>query len=133
MADLSQSEPNGPMRAAHTALRADSGCTALLRMPGLAAAGDDSEQLGLATPLFQDVPLGAVAFHKANNNTRLMVSAAAVLGIVQSFAYDSADLLFETAAGVVIEGLLYLITRCVTAEAMDKPYCYWLTLQPPAR
>ena len=133
MADPSQSESNGPMRVARTALRAESGYSAILRMPGLAASGDDSEQLGLATPLFQDVALGPVAFHKANNNTRLMVSAAAVLGLVQSFAYDSADVLFETAAGVVIDGLLYLITKVVTAEAMDKPYCYWLTLQPPAR
>ncbi len=133
MAELAQSEPNGPMRLAQTALRTESRCAALLRMPGPAASGDDSEQLGLATPLFQDVSLGPVAFHKANNNTRLMVPAAAVLGLVQSFAYDSADMLFETAAGVVIEGLLYLITKVVTAEAMDRPYCYWLTLQPPAR
>ena len=133
MAEISQSELNGAMRQAYTALRTESRCDALLRMPGLAASGDDSEQLGLAIPAFQDVSLGPVAFHKANNNTRLMVSAAAVLGLVQSFAYDSADVLFETAVGVVIEDVLYIITKCVAAEAMGKPYCYWLTLQPPAR
>lgn len=133
MAEISQSELNGAMRQAHTALRTESRCNALLRMPGLAASADDSEQLGLATPAFQDVSLGPVAFHKANNNTRLMVSAATVLGLVQSFAYASADVMFETAAGVAIEGVLYLITKIVTAEAMGKPYSYWLTLQPPAR
>ncbi|QMV18840.1 hypothetical protein GOB94_09210 [Granulicella sp. 5B5] len=133
MPDISQGPPNGPMRIAQTSLRTGSGCAALLRMPGLAASGDDAEQLGLATPQFQELSLGPVAFHKANNNTRLMVSAAAVLALVQSFAYDSADVLFQSAAGVLIEGVFYLITNCVAAEAMDKPYCYWLTLQPPAR
>ena len=133
MADISQAPPNGTMRIAQTSLRAEGGCTALLRMPGLAASGDDSEQLGLATPQFQDLSLGPVAFHAAISNTRLMVSAAAVLALVQSLAYDSVDVLFEAAAGVLIQGVLYLITKCVAAEAAVRPYGYWLTLQPPAR
>lgn len=133
MADISQAPPNGVMRIAQTSLHAEGGCSALLRMPGLAASGDDSEQLGLATPQFQDLSLGPVAFHTASSNTRLMVSAAAVLTLVQSLAYDSADVLFETAAGVLIGGVLYLITKCAVAEGAGRPYCYWLTVQPPAR
>lgn len=133
MGNISQAPPNGMMRIAQTSLQTKGGCVALLRVPALAAAGDDSEQLGLATPQFQDLSLGPVAFHTASSNTRLMVSGAAVLTLVESLAYDSADVLFETAAGVLIEGVLYLIAKCVAAEAAGGPYCYWLTLQPPAR
>ncbi len=133
MTQISQADPNGVMRQAHTALRTRGGCVARLRVAGLAASGDDAEQLGLATPSFQDLSLGPVAFHKADSSSRLMVSAAAVLQLVQNQAYDSADVLFETAAGVLIDDTLYLITNVVTAEAADSPYVYWLTLQPPWR
>jgi hypothetical protein len=133
MPEIVQTELTGAMRQAHTLLRAQGSCVAMLRMPGLAASGDITEQLGLATPTFQDLPLGAVAFQKQDSNSRLMVSADAVLRFVHTFAFDSADVLFETAVGVLIEATLYLITSVVTAEAAGKPYCYWLTLQQPAR
>jgi hypothetical protein len=133
MAQISQADPNGVMRQAQTALRTLGGCVALLRVPGLAASGNDAEQLGLATPSFQDLSLGPVAWHKANSNSRLMVSAEAVLQLVQSFASDSAEVLFETAVGVLIDDTLYTIANVVTAEAVGSPYAYWLTLQPPVR
>jgi hypothetical protein len=133
MPEISQAEPNAAMRQAQTLLRTRPGCVAFLRMPGLAASGDDTEQLGLATPTFQDLSLGPVAFQKADSNGRLMVSADAVLRSVHTLAFDSADVLFETAVGVLIEATLYVITNIVTAEAAGKPYCYWLTLQALAR
>jgi hypothetical protein len=121
------------MRQAHTALRTLGGCVALLRVPGLAASGDDAEQLGLATPSFQELSLGPVAFQKADSGGRLMVSAAAVLPLVQSFAADSAEVLFETAAGVLIDDTLHAVTKIVTAEARGSAYAYWLTVQPSLR
>jgi hypothetical protein len=130
MADLMQ---EGAERRAETVLRTSGGQTVLLRMPGLAASGDDSEQLGIATPTFQDIPLRPVAFHKANTTTKLLVSASAVLALVQSLEYDSADILFEKAVGILIDDVQYAITNSAASLAMGSPYCYWLTLQAPAR
>jgi hypothetical protein len=105
----------------------------LLRLAIPAAPGDDAEQLGLATPGFQDVPLGPATFHKANSVARLLVSASAVYPVVGSVGFDSADALFETAVGVLIDDLLYKITNSFSSQAMGMPYCYWLMLEPPVR
>jgi hypothetical protein len=133
MADIVLSEADGAMRAAATALRTNAGCVARLRVPGLAASGDATEELGLATPLFQELPLGPAAFSRTASGTRLTVSAAAVLALVQTFACDSAETVFETAAGVLIEDELYLIANIASAESHGRPYSYTLTLQPPTR
>jgi hypothetical protein len=126
-------EQTGAMRTAVTALRNSGGCIATLRMPGLASSGDATEELGLATPQFQDLLLGAVAFSKSDSNTKLTVAAASILALTESFAFDSADVLFTTAAGVVIDDELFLIADIAAACANGKPYSYTLTLQHPAR
>ena len=77
--------------------------------------------------------LGPATFHKANNVTQLLVSASAVHEVVGSLGYDSADVLFETAVGVMMDDLLYKITNSFSSQAMGIPYCYWLTLEPPVR
>jgi hypothetical protein len=132
MADLLHSG-EGVIRLADAVLRAVGGRGVFLRLPAPAASGDDAEQLGLASPEFQDVELGPAAFHNANSVTKLMVSSSAVRAVVGSLAYDSAEVLFETAVGLVIDGVLYEITDTVGAEAMGQAYCYWLTLRAPAR
>jgi hypothetical protein len=105
----------------------------LLRMPGQAASANDAEQLGLATPQFQDIPLEPAAFRKADSVKTLLVSASAVHAVVGTLEFDSVDVLFETAVGVVIGDLLYEITNCVASRALGEPYCYCLTLVPPVR
>ena len=45
------------VRTADVLLRGIGGRSVMLRMPALASAGDVAEQLGLATPEFQDVEL----------------------------------------------------------------------------
>ena len=77
--------------------------------------------------------LGAVAFSKADSNTKLTIAASAVFALTQSPASDAAEVLFTTAAGVVVDGDLYLITDIATALANGKPYSYTLTLEPPSR
>jgi hypothetical protein len=124
---------DGAVRHADAVLRAAGGRVVMLRMPGPAVSGNDAEQLGLATPEFQDIPLGAAAFRKADSVKTLLVSASAVDAMVGTLAFDSVDVLFETAAGVVIDGLLYEITNSVASQAMGKAYCYCLTLVPPVR
>jgi hypothetical protein len=131
MADLLTND--GPILQADAVLRAVGGRAVLLRLAAPAVSGADAEQLGLATPEFQDVELAPAAFHKANSATRLIVSASAVSSVVASLEYDSADVLFETAVGVVIDGVLYEITSSVASQAMGQPYCYVLTLQAPVR
>jgi hypothetical protein len=132
MADLLYSG-EGTVRLADAVLRAVGGRGVLLRLPVPAASGDDAEQLGLASPEFQDVELGPAAFHKANSVTKLMVSSSTVRAVVGSLAYDSAEVLFQTAVGVVISGVLYEIADTVGAQAMGQAYCYWLTLRAPVR
>ncbi len=106
-------------------------CLCVLRLRRCPA--DDAEQLGLATPAFQDIALSPATFHKANSVAKLLVSASAVHEVLGSLAYDSADVLFETAVGVFIDDLLYKITNSYSSQAMGMPYCYWLTLEPPIR
>ena len=77
------------------------------------------EQLGLAVPEFQDVELAPVVFRKARQGAsalsvtadkaarwELMVSASAVQNLVGSLGYSAASVLFATAFGVLIDGVL---------------------------
>jgi hypothetical protein len=130
MADVLQ---EGRARFAEVLLRTNGGRTVLLRMPAPASSGDDAEQLGLATPDFQDVELGPAVFHKANSVAKLLVSACAVDALLGSLDFDAPDVLFETAVGVVIDGVLYEIANSFASQAMGEAYCYWLVLQKPER
>lgn len=124
---------DGAIRLADAAMRSGGGRTVLLRLAVPAVPNDDAEQLGLATPEYQDVALCPATFHKANSVTTLLVSASAVHELLGTLGYDSADVLFETAVGLFIDDLLYKITNSYSSQAMGSPYCYWLTLEPPTR
>jgi hypothetical protein len=132
MADLMQ-QGDGVRRAAEALLRSNGGRTVLLRLAAPASVGDDAEQLGLATPQFNDVPLGPAVFHKANSVKKLLVSANAVEQICGTLGFDAVDVLFETAIGVVIDGVLYEITDNISSQADGRAFCYWLTLVRPVR
>jgi len=119
------------VRAADVLLRANGGRSVLLRMPAPAIAGAQGEELGLATPEFQDTELAPVVFRKAESTATLLVSASAVKGIVGSLEFDSADVLFETAVGVVVDGVVFVIETCVASQAVGEVYCYCLTLRGP--
>ena len=123
----------GAIRSADAVMRTVGGGVAFLRFAASAVPADDAEQLGLATPAFQDIALSPVTFHKANSVAKLLVSASAVHDVLGSLAYNSADVLFETAVGVLIGDVLYKITNNFSSQSMGLPYCYWLTLEPPTR
>ncbi len=76
----------------------------MLRMPAPAVANNDGEQLGLATPQFQDVELAPAVFRKAESTKTLLVSGSAVKAVLGTLEFNSAEVLFETALGVVIDG-----------------------------
>lgn len=121
------------VRCADAALRANGGRSVWMRMPAPAAAGNDAEQLGLATPEFQDAELSPVVLRKAESTTTLLVSANAVKSVVCSLKFDSADVLFETAMGVVIDEVLYAVVASEASAWDGEPYSYCLTLRAPDR
>jgi hypothetical protein len=121
------------VRAADALLRANGGRAVLLRLPAPAPANNDGEQLGLATPLFQDVELAPTAFRTAAKTSTLLVSGSAVKAIVGSLKFNSAEVLFETAMGVLVDGVLYTILSSTAATADGKTYVYSLELRAPDR
>ena len=131
MADLLCSD--AAVRNADALLRANGGRAVLLRLPAPAVANNDGEQLGLATPLFQDVELAPAAFRNAAKTSTLQISGSAVKAVVGSLKFNSAEVLFETAAGVVIDGVLYTILSSTAATADGATYLYTLDLIAPNR
>jgi hypothetical protein len=129
---------NSAARTADTLLRAIGGRTVILRLPA-PAAPLVSEQLGLATPYFQDVPLAPVVFRKARAQSvagkpvppELLVSATIVERTVGSLEYASASVLFATALGIVIDDELFTIENAATEQAFGNAYLYRLTLRAP--
>jgi hypothetical protein len=116
----------------------------LLRIPAQANAGDVTEQLGLAVPEFQDVELAPVVFRKARQAAsalsvtvgeaakwELMVSATAVQALVGSLGYSAASVLFATAFGVLIDGVLMEVESATESEVCGVPYVYRLVLRAP--
>jgi hypothetical protein len=112
-------------------------------MPAPASAGDTTEQLGLAVPEFQDLELAPVVFRKAREAAspetapgkvarwELMVSATSVNGLVGSLGYSAASVLFGTAFGVLIDGVLMEIASATGSDAFGTPYVYRLVLSAP--
>jgi len=129
MADLLQ-QGEAALRQADALLRANGGRAVLLRMPAPPASGNEGEALGLATPQFQEVELTPAVFRKANSTATLLVSASAVKAIVGSLAFDSAAVLFATAAGIDIDGVIYTVDSVVSEQAMGTAYCYSVKLRP---
>ncbi len=119
------------VRLAETAM-ASRGMTVLLRLPGMASSGDDAEQLGLGTPVFQDVPVGPAVWRKVGVDSALLLGASAVAALVGSGGYVSAKEMFESAAGVVVEGVMYTIAASAAIAAGDGPCGYRLTVVAPA-
>ncbi len=132
------------VRAADVLLRCSGGRSVLLRMPSPASVGDTTEQLGLSVPEFQDVELAPVVFRKARQAAsalsqtadkavrwELMVSATAVEGLVGSLGYSAASVLFATAFGVLVDGVLMEVVSATQSEVFGTPYVYRLVLSAP--
>jgi len=126
-------------RAADVLLRALGGRSVMLRMPAPAVPADVTEQLGIAVPAFQDLPLAPVAYRKARAivaigkaaRWELLVSANAVEALVGSLAYSSASVLFATAYGILSDDELLEIESATEEQAFGLPYVYRLVLVAP--
>jgi hypothetical protein len=137
------------VRAADTLLRGVGGRKVLLRMPAPAIAGDDGEQLGIATPEFQDTPLWPVVFRRVRATMtpataletgatarkaiqyELLVSATAVGTLVSSLTYESAAVLFRNAFGVLVDEELLEVESATWSEIDGAPYLFRLLLRAP--
>jgi hypothetical protein len=127
------------IRAADVLLRCTGGRSVLLRMPAPASAGDTTEQLGLAVPMFQDMALAPVVFRKARSvaaegkavTWELLISATAVGAILGSSGYSAASVLFATAFGVMIDDVLMEIVSATQSELGGSAYVYRLVLRAP--
>jgi len=138
MSDL-VSATGAAARAADVLLRAMGGRTMMLRMPAPAVATDVTEQLGIATPTFQDIPLGPVVYRKARAvavegkaaKWELLVSATVVESLVGSLTYASASVLFAAAYGVLSDDELLEIESATQEQMFGQPYVYRLVLRAP--
>jgi hypothetical protein len=126
-------------RAADVLLWHANGRTVMLRMPASAVAGNVGEQLGLATPEFQDVPLGPVAFRRSRakivegkaTQTELLVSATAVKALLGDDNFASAGAMFAAAVGVLVDQVLMTIVSASEIEAGGTACGYRLLLREP--
>jgi hypothetical protein len=126
-------------RVADALLRALGGRRAILRMPAPAVPADVAEQLGIATPGFQDLPLAPVLCRKVRATiaagvaakSELLVSATVVEAILGSLDYGSASVLFAAAYGVVVGDELLEIVATSEEQVFGKPYVYRLLLRAP--
>ncbi len=118
---------------AESTLRANGGFPVLLRLPGLAASGDDAEQLGLATPTFQDEVVGPAVWRKLGVDNALVLGAASVTALMGARDFASAEALFEAAAGVLVDGVLYTISDSEPVVCDGAPCGYRLRLLGPVR
>jgi len=133
------------IRAADVLLNGVGGRQVLLRAPAPAIPDDDGEQLGLATPQFQDSPLQPVVYRRIRpripsspataktpaTQYELLISATAVNALVSSLAYNSADTLFAVAFGILIDNVLLEIESATCSELGGAPYLYRLLLRAP--
>ena len=138
MSDL-VSATGAAARAADVLLRVMGGRTVMLRMPAPAVPADVTEQLGIATPTFQDLPLAPVVYRKARATVangksakwELLVSASAVESLVGSLTYASASVLFAEAYGVLSDDELLEIVSATQEQVFGQPYVYRLVLRAP--
>ena len=127
------------VRAADVLLRAMGGQDAMLRMPAPAVPADPTEQLGIATPTFQDLPLAPVVFRKTRATVadgkaakwELLISATVIEGLVGSLEFASASVLFAEAFGVLSGGELFEVESATPEQAFGRPYVYRLILRAP--
>lgn len=121
----------GALRAAETALLSGGGFNAFLRLPGLAVSGSDAEQLGLGTPQFEDVPVGLAVWRKAGETAALLLGASSINGLMGVRGFGSAQSLFQTAVGLVVDGVLYTIAHCEPLVIAGATCAYRLTTVEP--
>jgi hypothetical protein len=115
------------VRTAEALLRGTGGRAVVLRIPAPALQGE-ADQMGLAAPEFQDVELAPCVFRKCGQRSELLVSADAVQRMVGALSFDSAKVLFATAAGVLVDAQLLRVESVTAVESAGVAVCYRVKL-----
>lgn len=123
-------------RAADALLRSLGGFSAGLMMPQTGAGGAASE-IGITPQTYQQLPLSPALFRRVRvvmeegqpEKFELVVSASAVATQAGALQVASADALFAQAAGVTVNGKLFLIEAVTAPEAFGQAYVYRLQLR----
>jgi hypothetical protein len=110
-----------------------------LRIPASAVPADPTEQLGLAVPQFQDVEVSPVVFRNTSAKVaegkaarrELIVSASAIEALTSSTGLGSAEALFASAFGVLVEDRLLTIVSATEMEAGGAAFAYRLNVREP--
>jgi hypothetical protein len=136
--DLSVRNPNqSPLLMADALLRAGGGIVVSLLVAPATGDGSDAGQIGVDAPNFQQLPLSPALFRKIRVAVQegqlaqyeLLISASAVQQQVSALQLTSADALFDTAAGVVVNDAQFLIESRSVSETFGQVYLYRLLLR----
>ncbi len=100
-------------------------------MPGLANSDSIGEQLGLVSPEFQDVVLGPAVWRKSGSCRELLVDGSAVAMLVGAGSLAATQSFFQSAVGVLVQGVLYSVTGCEPLPIAGTVQAYCLHLQEP--
>ena len=140
-ADLSVRN-NNPIaqRAADALLRSLGGFSVNLLVPSAPSTGD-AAQLGITPQGYEQLPLSPAIFRKVRTpmlegeatKFELSISASAIDAQVGALQLLSADALFAQAAGVAINGKIFLIEAVTAPEAFGRAYLYRLQLREALR
>jgi hypothetical protein len=124
-------------RAVDALLRGSRQRKVMLRIPTPAIAGDNAEQLGLATPQFQDVELASAVFRTSSaqaakggaTQRELLVSATTIEALTGSHNFASANVLFASAFGLLVDETMLTIVSATEIEAGGQVCGYRLLLR----
>jgi len=126
-------------RVADALLLSSGGRTVKLRVPASAVPADPAEQLGLAVPQFQDVELSPAIFRNTSPKIAegkaaqrdLIVSASVVEALTASTSFGSAEALFASAFGVLVDDRLLSIVSATEMQTGGAIFAYRLALREP--
>lgn len=121
---------------ADTLLQVLGGRAVALRLLTGPSVGDGG-QLGQPSAVFQDYTLAPVVFRKLRatltpgepNKYELLISATAVTNLAMSLAAASAEAMFSSALGIVVDGQVKLVLAVGSSEAFGAAYLYRLELR----
>ena len=118
-------------------LRATAGSVATLLVPPAVGDSTDAGQLGIDPPQFQELPLAPTLFRRTRATMtegeepryELVLSASAVEQQVSALQLNSADGLFQLAAGVLVSGGLFRIESWSSSLVLGQACLYRLLLR----
>jgi hypothetical protein len=138
MSDLSVRIPSqSPVLMANALLRAAGGATVSLLVTPAAPDNSDAGQVGVNAPNFQQMTLSPAIFRQVRAamsegqlpKYELLISASAVQQQVGALQLTSADALFDSAVGVLVNGAEYVIESRSVSQALGQVYLYRLLLR----